>query len=313
MATNNKLDKTGLSQVWAKIVANFVGKEDGKGLSSNDYTAAEKSKLAGIAAGANKTTVDSALSATSTNPVQNKIVKAELDKKLASSSKGAANGVAGLDANGKVPTAQLPAGLPASGGNADTVGGHTVEANVPANAKFTDTTYAAFKGATSSAAGGAGLVPAPASGATAKFLQSNGSWGTPPNTTYSPATASANGLMSAADKSKLDGMTATIDSKIAAAISGVYKFKGSVAFANLPTANISAGDTYNITNAFTTTASFVEGTGKSYPAGTNVSYTTDGKWDCLAGIYDFSSFMKKTDIVDITSEEIDAICVMPTV
>ena len=36
-----------------------------------------------------------------------------------------------------------PTALPADGGNADTVNGHTVESNVPANAKFTDTTYAA--------------------------------------------------------------------------------------------------------------------------------------------------------------------------
>ena len=48
------------------------------------YTAADKKKLDGIATGANKITVDSALSATSTNPVQNKAVKAALDSKSAS-------------------------------------------------------------------------------------------------------------------------------------------------------------------------------------------------------------------------------------
>lgn len=42
--------------------------------STNDYTSAEKQKLAGIAAGANKTVVDTALSSTSTNPVQNNVV-----------------------------------------------------------------------------------------------------------------------------------------------------------------------------------------------------------------------------------------------
>ena len=36
-----------------KITEKFVKKESGKGLSSNDYTAAEKQKLAGIASGAN--------------------------------------------------------------------------------------------------------------------------------------------------------------------------------------------------------------------------------------------------------------------
>ena len=45
-------------------------------------SAADKKKLDGIATGATKTTVDTALSSTSTNPVQNKVIKTELDKKL---------------------------------------------------------------------------------------------------------------------------------------------------------------------------------------------------------------------------------------
>lgn len=62
--------------------------------------------------------------------------------------------------------------------------GYTIATSVPANAKFTDTntTYTVFKGATSSAAGGPGLVPGPAAGNEGKFLQGNGSWGTPANT-----------------------------------------------------------------------------------------------------------------------------------
>jgi len=47
-------------------------------------SAADKKKLDGIAVGATKVAVDSALSATSTNPVQNKAVKAALDSKAAS-------------------------------------------------------------------------------------------------------------------------------------------------------------------------------------------------------------------------------------
>lgn len=69
-----------------------------------------------------------------------------------------------------------PTSLPANGGNADTVGGFTVGTNVPEDAKFTDTTYSAFKGASASAAGGAGLVPAPAQGGQGKFLAGDGSW-----------------------------------------------------------------------------------------------------------------------------------------
>ena len=70
----------------------------------------------------------------------------------------------------------------------------------------TNTTYAVFKGATASAAGGTGLVPAPAVGQNTRFLRGDGTWQTPPNTTYGVATGETNGLMSAADKTKLDGI-----------------------------------------------------------------------------------------------------------
>lgn len=131
------LDYNGLAYLWEKIknaLSGKVDKVDGKGLSTNDFTAAEKTKLAGIAtgaevnvnadwnattgdaailnkpanlvqdasyvhtdvnftatlktkldgiaAGATKNTVDSALSSTSTNPVQNKAVNTALGKKV---------------------------------------------------------------------------------------------------------------------------------------------------------------------------------------------------------------------------------------
>lgn len=58
-----------------------IATQDAKGLMS----ANDKAKLDGIAQGANKTVVDAALSSTSTNPVQNKAVKAALDDKADSS------------------------------------------------------------------------------------------------------------------------------------------------------------------------------------------------------------------------------------
>lgn len=73
-------------------------------------------------------------------------------------SAGSANSVAWGNVSGK------PSSLPANGGNSSTVNGHTVNANVPSGAKFTDTTY-------------------------------------------SVATQSSPGLMSAADKKKLDSYT----------------------------------------------------------------------------------------------------------
>ena len=94
------------------------------------------------------------------------------------------------------------------------------------------------------------------------------------------------------------------------AVAGVYKFIGSVNFAELPMEGMETGHTYNIKDEFETTESFAEGAGKTYPAGTNVAYTENG-WDCLAGIFDFSNFMMKGDIRNITAEEIDTICVIP--
>lgn len=56
-------------------INNKVEKVTGKGLSTNDYTTTEKNKLAGIEAGAEvNPTIDSGLSTTSTNPVQNKVI-----------------------------------------------------------------------------------------------------------------------------------------------------------------------------------------------------------------------------------------------
>ena len=61
-----------------KIDSLFVRKVDGKGLSTNDFTNELKAKLDGVEEGANKTIVDVALNAESTNPVENKAVVAAL-------------------------------------------------------------------------------------------------------------------------------------------------------------------------------------------------------------------------------------------
>lgn len=82
-----------------------------------------------------------------------------------------------------------------------------------------NTTYAVMKGATASAAGTSGLVPAPAAGDQGKYLRGDGTYGTPTNTTYSDATQTAHGLMSVRDKKKIDGIEegankTTVDSEL---------------------------------------------------------------------------------------------------
>ena len=93
-----------------------------------------------------------------------------------------------------------------------------------------------------------------------------------------------------------------VDDSIATQVSSVYKAKGSIAdISALPTPDKAhEGFVYNIENEFTTTDLFVEGAGKTYPAGTNVvcinTTGTTYKWDVLAGMVDLSNYATKTDL-----------------
>lgn len=59
----------------------------------------------------------------------------------------------------------------------------------------TDTTYKVMTGATSTTNGKVGLVPGAAAGQQTCYLRADGQWMTPPNQTYSKATADALGLV----------------------------------------------------------------------------------------------------------------------
>ena len=83
-ALQNLVGDTAVSTQISTAIAGKVDAVEGKGLSTNDYTTAEKNKLAGIPEGGASVTVDASLSATSENPVQNKVVKSALDGKASS-------------------------------------------------------------------------------------------------------------------------------------------------------------------------------------------------------------------------------------
>lgn len=108
-------------------------------------------------------------------------------------------------------------------------------------------------------------------------------------------------LAAKADKATtLDGYGITnayTKDEINAKISAVYKPAGSVVFAELPALSESIlGNVYNVTDAFTTTANFVEGAGNKYPKGTNVVVVKVGdayKYDVLAGFVDLSGYVEK--------------------
>ena len=71
---------------------------------------------------------------------------------------------------------------------------------------------------------------------------------------------------------------------IAEGLAGALIPMGTVTFVNLPSlASVQDGWMYNISDSFTTTSDFKEGSGHVIPEGSNVYKTGDGKWDVLAG------------------------------
>lgn len=203
------------------LLAGKVDKVDGKGLSTNDYTTAEKTKLAGLMNYIHPTTSG------------NKHIPAG----------GSANQILGWSADG---TAKW------------------------VNEK--DTTYSVMSGATVDADGKSGLVPSPTKGAQ-RWLDSTGAWTTPPNTTYGAASTTSAGLMSAADKKKLDGVATGANKYVhpsyTAHDSGLYKItvdatghvsavtavaKGDITALGIPSTNTTYNDATQGTHGLMSTA-----------------------------------------------------------
>lgn len=71
--------------------------------------------------------------------------------------------------------------------------------------------------------------------------------------------------------------------QISAGLAGGLIPMGTTSFVDLKNQTKQSGYMYNISDDFTTDDTFKDGSGYKYPAGTNVYYTADGYWDCLAG------------------------------
>lgn len=151
---------------------------------------------------------------------------------------------------------------PANGGNSATVNGHTVNSDVPANAKFTDTnTWTALKGATTSAAGSAGYAPAPSAGVANRYLRSDCTWSVPPdtNTTYDIFVKSGSGAKS--------GLVPTPSTT-----AGTSKFlREDGTWSNPPTAAVMTGATANANGSSGLVPQPVKGDQSWFLRG-------DGKW-----------------------------------
>lgn len=262
------LDENGLRYLWAKIEAlmtTYVLAETGKGLSSNDFTDALLTKLNGIATGATKNIVENVLTSTSTtnalSAAQGKALKDLIDSiNKSMEEKGAGDmlkSVYDTNGNGTVD-------------NAEKVNGLTVLTAVPSDAKFTDTTYGAFTGSDT------GLVPSASGKDNHYYLSADSTWhkldvtskqasevegvtvelmadnDTTLSTGYiTAATTSLYGVMTPTQVSKLNNCLTESQIKelfaLKTDITGVYKYKGSVAaVSNLPTTGNTTGDVYNV-------------------------------------------------------------------
>lgn len=85
ITVDTSISSTSTNPVQNKVIKTELDKKAGTAVATTNtnglMSAADKTKLNGIASGANKTIVDTTLSDTSTNPVQNKVVKAALNSK----------------------------------------------------------------------------------------------------------------------------------------------------------------------------------------------------------------------------------------
>lgn len=156
-------------------------------------------------------------------------------------------------------------------------------------------TYSVFTGASSTSNGKRGLVPAPSIGDQKKFLCGNGKW-----ETVSGSTTINGGESNIIEAISIDGKTQSIVGKTAILGLSAYakksevgsgvRMKGSVNyFSSLPE-NALAGDLYNIKYANT---GDVDGNGVPIKDGDNVVFTTEGKWDVMAGFMDLSNYVTK--------------------
>lgn len=129
------------------------------------------------------------------------------------------------------------------------------------------------------------------------------------------AAAVSAGTADMATKTYVTGLgyqtAAQVQTAVDNALTSAIRPKGSSAFAKLPTpGKANLGWMYNVSDAFTTSASFTEGAGKAYPAGTNVVVVSDGnsyKWDVQGGFYDMTPYAKTADFAAMTDAEVDAL------
>ena len=152
-------------------------------------SSADKTKLAGIETGANKTTVDSSLSSSSTNPVQNKVINTALSNKVDK------DGNKVLSTNDYTTTEKNKLSGIAAGAEVNQNAFSTMKVDTyTINATSKTDTFSII---------GRNNVELSIDASNRVVIDAK-------DTTYSDATTSNSGLMSSADKTKLDKITSYV-------------------------------------------------------------------------------------------------------
>lgn len=162
---------------------------------------------------------------------------------------------------------------------------YTLGKSVPADALFTDHTYGNMKGATSSSAGSAGLVPAPNIGEQLKFLRADGAWVIPTNTTYSVGTSSYLGIT----KLYTETGSATDGTMTQNAITSALNGKSPTSHTHNYAGSSSSGGAANSANKLATARTVSGGTDIT------LSFNYDGSGNSSANIGFYSSSANVSD------------------
>lgn len=260
-----------------------VDKVEGMGLSHNDYTTEEKTKLGGVEEGANK------------------YVHPTHEAKASGLYKVTVDAEGHVSAAAPVEKADITGlGIPAQDTTYD-------DASTTVHGLMT----AADKVKLDGIAEGANKYELPVAGAnlggvktTSKVADAAGYEAAPiiegvvyyknDNTTYEDATGTVHGLMSAADKTKLDAFGNADTYALKEDISAVYRVKGSVnTYDDLPATGNKKGDVFNVR----------KGTAEGEEDGMN--YVWDGtKWDALGTFIVYEAL--SNDDIDAAIAEAEA-------
>lgn len=304
------LDKTGLALVWEKIkngLSGKVDKVDGKGLSTNDYTANEKTKLANIASGAQVNVLEGIQRNGDTVQIVNKIANLSVPTKTSDITND----------SGFITTSDIPEGAaastttPAMDGTAATgselafARGDHVHPTDTSRAAASDVTALTTRvGDLETAVGTGGSVDSKISSAIAGLDSSIASTsnqaiasvtvvdGVITNSTKITVPTNNNQLTNGAGYQT----ASDVSTAIATAVAGITSFEYEVV-QSLP-AEGEAGVIYLVAHS--------HGTGDSYDEYIWVSNAFEkiGNTDI-----DLSGYVLSTDLVAITSTEINTICV----